>query len=824
MSDHSKNHDPHALPNSQDPTMAEQTPEPISLGELVRSDPAPPPGPDYWRQLEVSRQSGGTEADVVFLDVESSHRAANTGEPGYGQRKAIFLSVAACLLAIVGFVGFGALNGPTTNLEVADEPSNAAQSTPTVTATADPGVATDPQSSGAVAQSGAQSGCGTDVELIEPGELIDFDGDGTPELVASGAVAGSSGDMSTAALRSVYRLSDMCAWQLLARVEDGPWTGGGVFGEARLMCAIGNAGTRQLVALREYNADGVLRLEANVHELIDGNLERRPLSLVENPPEIDSIDGLGVDWCGVDGASVPAHSSMAAIRCGGDGYGVTLPDGWHTQIVGGATCREFSPVPFSWPCIGCTGAAVVEFQGFPDQVSAVPVLTDEDNHWVAKVGDLSVPVRERLFSSDQSGSEHHVRSYTVPTDTGTPLVVNTAYPVAWSKPDNDAGSDAFQMTYIDFTNAVEQLIEGFLPQPPEPAGRPAGFPVGVTYTAVQGDTVWMIADRFGVTVADFMAANDLDDPSQLAIGQRLVIPGGLELPPPPPPPPLVLPPTPGAIGGLATPEPAASSSPSSGETAGPASREPSSPVPATTPDIETSLADPLSSSESRVSAMFTADGEDRTLNRLFRASPMDDTDYSACFDRELRVDLAALGFDFSEVDGLPPADFGKTLESSVDALFACVNWRVLQAVGVDSAVAAIAADATTPDPNVVITARGACFAAATRSEKVLFASDLKLALLARELGDEVLPPESATIGCIVALTSTLGLQGSVFVCNGDEGVDVRSAPTTNAPSFVTLLANRCELLRGDFTQNGFAPVWFDGAAGWVPVDAFAVSR
>ncbi len=41
---------------------------------------------------------------------------------------------------------------------------------------------------------------------------------------------------------------------------------------------------------------------------------------------------------------------------------------------------------------------------------------------------------------------------------------------------------------------------------------------------VAGDTLALIAERFGTTVAALQAANDIDDPNTLTIGQVLVIP------------------------------------------------------------------------------------------------------------------------------------------------------------------------------------------------------------------------------------------------------------------------------------------------------------
>ncbi|MGQ9572436.1 MAG: LysM peptidoglycan-binding domain-containing protein [Dehalococcoidia bacterium] len=46
-----------------------------------------------------------------------------------------------------------------------------------------------------------------------------------------------------------------------------------------------------------------------------------------------------------------------------------------------------------------------------------------------------------------------------------------------------------------------------------------------TYTVQANDTLYDIAQRFGVTVEELMEANDITDPASLSIGQKLVIPG-----------------------------------------------------------------------------------------------------------------------------------------------------------------------------------------------------------------------------------------------------------------------------------------------------------
>ncbi len=50
-------------------------------------------------------------------------------------------------------------------------------------------------------------------------------------------------------------------------------------------------------------------------------------------------------------------------------------------------------------------------------------------------------------------------------------------------------------------------------------------PPGPVYIIQPGDSMSLIASRFGVTLADLMAANNMSDPNNIAAGARLVIPG-----------------------------------------------------------------------------------------------------------------------------------------------------------------------------------------------------------------------------------------------------------------------------------------------------------
>ncbi len=64
---------------------------------------------------------------------------------------------------------------------------------------------------------------------------------------------------------------------------------------------------------------------------------------------------------------------------------------------------------------------------------------------------------------------------------------------------------------------------------------PTASPAALTYTVEPGDTLGAIAERFGVTVDAIAAANGIEDPAAIQIGQVLVIAGGQEPLPTQPP-------------------------------------------------------------------------------------------------------------------------------------------------------------------------------------------------------------------------------------------------------------------------------------------------
>ncbi len=71
---------------------------------------------------------------------------------------------------------------------------------------------------------------------------------------------------------------------------------------------------------------------------------------------------------------------------------------------------------------------------------------------------------------------------------------------------------------------------------------PPACPDGRLYTVARGDTLFLLAQRFGTTVEALRAANpQITNPNVLVIGQQICLPRGVT-PPPPPPGPLPMPP------------------------------------------------------------------------------------------------------------------------------------------------------------------------------------------------------------------------------------------------------------------------------------------
>ena len=59
---------------------------------------------------------------------------------------------------------------------------------------------------------------------------------------------------------------------------------------------------------------------------------------------------------------------------------------------------------------------------------------------------------------------------------------------------------------------------------PTPEATPTPTPAPQTYTVQAGDTLLGIAERFGITVEDLQSKNELADPNNIFVGQKLQLP------------------------------------------------------------------------------------------------------------------------------------------------------------------------------------------------------------------------------------------------------------------------------------------------------------
>ena len=74
--------------------------------------------------------------------------------------------------------------------------------------------------------------------------------------------------------------------------------------------------------------------------------------------------------------------------------------------------------------------------------------------------------------------------------------------------------------------ALESLAKAQAARPPAAAFAEDYPKEGVNYTVQKGDTLAVIAKKTGAKQQDIINANKLADPSRIAIGQTLFIPGG----------------------------------------------------------------------------------------------------------------------------------------------------------------------------------------------------------------------------------------------------------------------------------------------------------
>lgn len=59
-----------------------------------------------------------------------------------------------------------------------------------------------------------------------------------------------------------------------------------------------------------------------------------------------------------------------------------------------------------------------------------------------------------------------------------------------------------------------------------PTPEPPPTVQGLIYVVQDGDTLWSIAQQFGITVEAIVASNNLENPDELPLGQEIFIPLG----------------------------------------------------------------------------------------------------------------------------------------------------------------------------------------------------------------------------------------------------------------------------------------------------------
>lgn len=60
--------------------------------------------------------------------------------------------------------------------------------------------------------------------------------------------------------------------------------------------------------------------------------------------------------------------------------------------------------------------------------------------------------------------------------------------------------------------------------PPTPSGTPGAIEVPSTYVVQEGDSLYSIAIKFQVELAEIVALNGLSDPNDISVGQELILP------------------------------------------------------------------------------------------------------------------------------------------------------------------------------------------------------------------------------------------------------------------------------------------------------------
>jgi len=84
--------------------------------------------------------------------------------------------------------------------------------------------------------------------------------------------------------------------------------------------------------------------------------------------------------------------------------------------------------------------------------------------------------------------------------------------------------------YVRYSFEFRESFDGYDPQLQKLSGDSSGFSAdasgaAATHTVVSGDTLWAIAQRYGIALSDLLAANpNIKNPNRIYTGDKVVIP------------------------------------------------------------------------------------------------------------------------------------------------------------------------------------------------------------------------------------------------------------------------------------------------------------
>jgi len=198
-------------------------------------------------------------------------------------------------------------------------------------------------------------------------------------------------------------------------------------------------------------------------------------------------------------------------------------DGLATSIIGDTTVTGVAFV------VGrqAGGAAQTPSELLSQLIASLPTDATAIETGFRTVGQTEWAISQARLNA--SGGAQEMTAYVAAAVRG-----GVAYTVLAAAPSDEWETFApiFQQMFDSLQFTASQAAATVTPVPTPTSVRTAtvtplaATPTPVVYVVQEGDTLGAIAIRFGVTVEDLQAANGIDDPTKLQIGQELLIPVG----------------------------------------------------------------------------------------------------------------------------------------------------------------------------------------------------------------------------------------------------------------------------------------------------------